>query len=168
MKTCFKCGKDKPRSDFYAHPQMADGLLGKCKECAKSDVHARYEAKKSDINAYDRQRASLPHRVKARKAYAKTERGKAAIKLAADNYARDRQKYIAHYTAGNAIKNGRLKRMPCEICGDQKTQAHHSDYSKPLEVTWLCDAHHKITHKTKSLVQTVLFGNSLKGEATIA
>lgn len=48
-----------------------------------------------------------------------------------------------------AIKNGKLKRGCCEECGESKTFAHHEDYSKPLEVNWLCIKHHREKHDNK-------------------
>ena len=43
MKKCFKCGIEKEINEFYKHPMMADGHLGKCKECNKKDVIENYE-----------------------------------------------------------------------------------------------------------------------------
>jgi hypothetical protein len=45
------------------------------------------------------------------------------------------------------VKQGRIKKKSCEICGDRKVHAHHDDYSKPLEVRWLCPLHHKRRHR---------------------
>lgn len=41
------------------------------------------------------------------------------------------------------IRNGKLKRLPCVVCGNLKSEAHHPDHSKPLDVVWLCKKHHK-------------------------
>jgi len=41
-----------------------------------------------------------------------------------------------------AVRNGELVRMPCEICGNPKSEGHHSDYSQPLKIVWLCRRHH--------------------------
>ena len=46
-----------------------------------------------------------------------------------------------------AIETGKLFRAACEICGNPKTEAHHDDYSRPLEVRWLCRKHHGQLHQ---------------------
>jgi hypothetical protein len=48
LKTCFKCGLQKTQNEFYKHPQMGDGLLGKCKECTKTDSKKRFNTLKHD------------------------------------------------------------------------------------------------------------------------
>jgi hypothetical protein len=40
-----------------------------------------------------------------------------------------------------------LARQPCSVCGAMKVEAHHTDYSKPLEVVWLCKKHHAEAHR---------------------
>jgi hypothetical protein len=47
-----------------------------------------------------------------------------------------------------AIRCGRLQRQPCAVCANPKTQGHHADYSKPLQIEWLCRLHHLEAHKT--------------------
>ena len=48
MKHCFKCGEEKPLSEFYTHKMMADGHLGKCKNCTKHDTKTRLDEKLKD------------------------------------------------------------------------------------------------------------------------
>jgi hypothetical protein len=60
--------------------------------------------------------------------------------------ARQSHKVIADiYRA--AIRRGEVKRQPCSQCGGLGAHAHHDDYSKPLEVTWLCRWHHHEHHR---------------------
>ena len=51
--------------------------------------------------------------------------------------------------------SGRVSVKPCQVCGLLVSEAHHPNYSKPLEVIWLCPKHHKFLHyslkKDKSL-----------------
>ena len=49
----------------------------------------------------------------------------------------------------NAVFRGKLKKLPCEVCGETNSQGHHKDYSKPLDVTWLCAKHHSEAHNDK-------------------
>lgn len=46
-----------------------------------------------------------------------------------------------------AIKQGKLTKQSCELCGNPKAEAHHDDYSKPLSVRWLCRHHHMKLHR---------------------
>lgn len=57
------------------------------------------------------------------------------------------EKRYAHKAVEYAIKRGDLARKSCEVCGDERSHAHHDDYSKPLEVMWLCQPHHRDRHK---------------------
>jgi len=59
---------------------------------------------------------------------------------------RYRERYLAHKKLQYAIKAGKIKKQPCCICGDPNAQGHHNDYSKPLDVIWYCDHHHKEHH----------------------
>ncbi len=146
-KRCFKCLSEKPLSDFYKHSQMSDGRLNKCKECTKADVTKNRLDKLEHYRSFDRQRASNPERVAARKAYEKTPEGKAAVARANQKYrSRNPRKDKARAAVARAIKSGKLKRQPCFICGES-AHAHHPDYDRELDVTWLCPEHHKAAHR---------------------
>lgn len=60
---------------------------------------------------------------------------------------RNPRSYLAHLTVQNAIRLGLLERQPCQVCGAEKSEAHHPDYDRPLEVQWLCRKHHKAAHR---------------------
>jgi len=59
---------------------------------------------------------------------------------------RNPEKRQASIAVNNAVRGGRLKKEPCEVCGSPESQGHHDDYSKPLVVRWLCTAHHAEHH----------------------
>lgn len=59
---------------------------------------------------------------------------------------RFRERVYARELVRRAIKAGRLVRQPCERCGVPHAQAHHEDYSKPLDVRWLCLPCHRAEH----------------------
>ena len=44
------------------------------------------------------------------------------------------------------LRRGKIQRQPCRDCGDKKSEMHHADYSKPLDVTWLCRTCHLKWH----------------------
>ena len=134
-KMCFKCEQIKPLSEFYKHKAMGDGHLGKCKECAKVDVITNRKLNINYYRAYDSERAKLKKRIESR---AKVTR-------------RRRKEFPpyqqAHNAVSRAIANGKLTRMPCQMCGSEDhVHAHHDDYYKPLEVMWLCPQHHAARH----------------------
>ena len=76
MKACFKCSEVKPLSEFYKHPMMADGHLGKCKDCAKRDVNENREKRRDYYMEYDRNRPNAAERAAINAMRAKTERGR--------------------------------------------------------------------------------------------
>jgi hypothetical protein len=57
------------------------------------------------------------------------------------------EKKRAHNAVTNAIRDGKLERGACEVCGAANAHAHHDDYSRPLDVRWLCRTHHEELHR---------------------
>jgi hypothetical protein len=134
MKTCSKCGGEpKPLSEFYACFSMRDGRLNQCKECVKTRVKnaRRNPVLREHIRAYDRVRCFLDGR---RRQVLEGQR---------KHRAKYPDKYKARNLVNNALRDGVIHRKPCEVCGDHDSEAHHYDYSKPLDVHWLCFKHHR-------------------------
>ena len=151
MKECFKCREAKPLSEFYKHKQMKDGRLNKCKECNKKDVRKNYRENIDHYKEYEKARAGLPHRVKAREDYAKTEEGIKKGNEAKNNWTRRNPiKKMASTIVGNAVRDGKIsKPSNCEACNSEPSRlhGHHDDYAFPLVVRWLCPGCHSKWHK---------------------
>ena len=47
-----------------------------------------------------------------------------------------------HNAVHQAIKKKKLTKNKCKVCGNPNSQAHHEDYTKPLDIIWLCSKHH--------------------------
>jgi hypothetical protein len=133
-KRCFKCLQYKPLDSFYKHPQMPDGHVNKCKSCNKKDVQENYRKNIGYYKDYDYRRTRTPER-----------RAKKII------YGRNRAinhpgKARANHAVTNAVRDGRLIRKSCEVCNNPKSEGHHTDYRKKLDVRWLCFTHHRQAH----------------------
>jgi len=129
VKTCFKCEQEKPVDQFYRHPTMKDGRVNKCKKCNTFDVRENRKLKVTYYREYDRKRGNR-----------QTKEDRAKYKNAWP------EKYKAHCAVNNAVRDGRLKKEPCEKCGRTDVHGHHDDYNKPLSVRWLCPPCHSKQH----------------------
>ena len=73
MKTCSKCGCEKPNKDFNFKPGTADGKHSQCQECRNADRRAQREAKKvvvpmlTGTNPFDWRNYQQPMPMKASK-----------------------------------------------------------------------------------------------------
>lgn len=130
-KVCFKCNIEWPIHFFYKHPKTADGHLNKCKKCTKLDVKTHRTKNIEYVKNYDKLREYGEKR--------KKDKAKARNRYRKKNP----EKYKARSAVSNAIRDKRLIKLPCCVCGDINSQAHHEDYSKPLEVIWVCIKHHR-------------------------
>lgn len=145
MTTCKVCGKNETEAEFYS------SIKTHCKEHWRERVRQNRSDNADYYREFDRNRANLPHRVEARAQYRKTDayamsHNKACIKWSSTYPERRR----AHLAVSNAVRDGKLTPLPCLVCGE-KAHAHHPDYSRPLDVVWLCPKHHKEAHSSASL-----------------
>jgi hypothetical protein len=127
-KKCCKCGEVKSLDLFY-WDSHSNNYKCNCKECCKlieriKTDKFRNEIKKYKKSYYQKNRIKIISDVKL---WQKTNPGKV----------------LAQSLAKKEFKN---ITKPCEICGTKTAIKHHYDYTKPLEVIFLCHRHHKQVH----------------------
>ena len=135
MKICRKCGKELPLTDFYTHKRMADGHLNICKDCVKTRV-TKYRYENLDkVHEYDKTRSQSNKRKNLRAKITKKRRKEVGYQK-------------AHSQLERNVKNGKIiKPKTCQCCGKEtKLEAHHMDYSRELDVIWLCAKCHSKVH----------------------
>jgi len=115
-KTCSKCKRTLPVTQFHADKRKAYGVTSQCRDCKR---------------AY---RQANKHRLLPAQ-YARRE----------DNPDYDRKR-IAWNALYYALRTGKMtKPDTCEVCGGwfgERIQAHHEDYSSPYDVVWCCQDCH--------------------------
>ena len=135
---CSVCKKHLDTNNFHKNRRDLRGFSCQCKKCRKPSKNRNEYAKQwakdntdkvieSNKTWYVRNKELLR---KMRKAW----------RLA------NPEKVLAHQRVKSAIVRGYLIRLPCHICDNPKSEAHHEDYSKPYEVFWLCHRHHSLRH----------------------
>lgn len=140
MKRCSTCGENKPESEFYSDRRRLDGLKSQCKKCHSiCSILTRDKVKHADYcrEWMRRSRYSTREEVRERERMRARARGQSL-------------EVRARALANRAVKLGFLDRpRECPVCGgaDLTVHAHHRDYTKPLEVTWMCSECHGKEHR---------------------
>lgn len=125
-KYCPSCKTIKTNGEFYRYKCRKDGLGWQCKQCTRAE-NRRLSKYHTD---YIRTRLQ-------------DEKFKAEhLRMVLEYQKNNKEKIHAHSAVSRAIVVGKLKKQPCKVCGATRAVAHHEDYSRPLDVVWMCQTHH--------------------------
>ncbi len=123
---CISCGVNKI---FVKKKSLCEYCYNKIKDETKD--------KKEYIKKYNNERNKIEKRKVSNRLYSKKYRET------------HKEKYKAHKSLSKALYKKEILKRNCFVCGDINSVAHHFDYSKPLNVIWLCKNHHRIYHIIK-------------------
>ncbi len=137
MIICPKCEINQDRDSFGRNKNRPDGRSLYCKSCMRKYWNDYRELHRKERREYH-------------KFFSRTERGRASHKKASKKWVKKNNvERKAHAAVERAVKKGVLVPLAaCECCESRGAlDAHHDDYSKVLEVRWLCRPCHKNIHK---------------------
>jgi len=168
---CKQCNKEQDIKNFYGwnRPCKACSTINmreyrkRNREVYLEKAHKYYEQNKEHIKGLMKTRAVIKKVEIAAKAkvYATNHKEQikewikenpGVIKKAQDKYRanhKNKSKLKSQYAIKWQVKAGKI--IPpccCSICNDSTSilHAHHPDYSKALEVIWVCPVCHKLQH----------------------
>ena len=130
---CPKCGASRSDVSFKTKIDTPDDMAKFCVPCRRKVRRLKYQK----TNGKEKH-------LEASRRHSNSAKGAAVKKKWRDE---NPEKYKAHGIVAYAIKQGRLVKQPCDVCGSKDVHAHHDDYLKPLNVRWLCSAHHSQWHR---------------------
>lgn len=142
-KNCTLCGKPVG-SDHYA------SVASRHRGCHKAAARKNRADNLERVQKYDRDRFQNDpaRRAKQLASMRANYDLQAAIEANRKYREKNKEKLIAHCAINNAIRDGRVTaKTECEICNEVASHAHHHDYSKPLDVWWLCGECHRYLHR---------------------
>ena len=82
--------------------------------------------------------------------FMRTDQGKASNRRYHQAHPERRWKNKVRWFTNLAVELGIIQCGLCEECGASLVQAHHVDYSRPLDVRWLCAVHHRTAHQKET------------------
>jgi hypothetical protein len=146
LRFCNICGCTNEETRFY------NGVTSRCTECHKKCVRKNRAENIEYYREYDAKRfQEQPERRAKNEEYNKSPRGRELKKGYTKKWlALNQVKRRAHIKVGNAVRDGKLeKATACQVCGatERRLHGHHHDYSKPLDVVWVCPPCHREFHK---------------------
>lgn len=163
-KMCPKCGKRDLLCGFSKNRTKPDGLQSICKDCVKK---ANARTSKQNVDRVRKWRAENAEKYKLSQTeyYQKNKKAlyakhcdwrKRNPKAVSSETAKYRIKHPSKRAAtcalNNAVRDGRItKPITCQVCGltGIRIHGHHEDYSKPLDVLWVCPLCHSLIHQEK-------------------
>lgn len=141
----YKNPEERKRSVAEWYRRNRKRILEKTKQRKLADPE---KIRLSNAKSYQKHKAARKIKLNAWQA-ANTEKVKAYKRKAAKKQQLiNKEKIDCRRRTRTAISNGTVVKLPCEVCGATKVEAHHDDYNKPLDVKWLCRKHHVELHKT--------------------